>query len=99
MAMKEAALKEGALVTLAIGEHYLSNWQKYCAADWQAYAAKHGYDLIVITEPLDRSPRAMARSPAWQKCLVLSQEFARQYHQIVLLDSDIAINAATAPQT
>src|SRR6185295_11471130 len=45
----------------------------------------------------DRSERAVARSPAWQKCLVLSQEWSGKYRQIISLDCDIAINAAEAP--
>src|SRR5687767_1985790 len=90
-------MNENAIVTLAIGEPYLSNWQKYCAAHWQEYAGKHQFDLIVLTEPLDRSPVALARSPSWQKCLIWGQDFARQYRQLVVLDCDIAINPRLAP--
>jgi hypothetical protein len=90
-------MNENAIVTLAIGEPYLSNWQKYCAAHWQEYAAKHRFDLIVLTEPLDHSPLALARSPSWQKCLIWGQDFARQYRQLVVLDCDIAINPRMAP--
>ena len=90
-------MNRAALVTLAIGQPYLANWQKYCAANWQAYSQKHRFDLHVITEPLDHSPLAASRSPAWQKCLVLSQDFARRYRQVVLLDSDIAINTEFSP--
>jgi hypothetical protein len=87
-----------AMVTLAIGEPYLSHWKKYSAAGWQEYAPKSGYDLIVLTEALDHATLAMARSPAWQKCLVLSQDFAAKYRQVILLDCDIAINTLTAPR-
>src|SRR5688572_19595633 len=90
-------MNETAIASLAIGEPYYSNWQKYCAAGWKAYAAKHQLDLIVITEALDRSPLAAGRSPAWQKCLVAGQEFALKYRQIVLLDCDVAINPRLAP--
>jgi len=81
-------MSESALVTLAVGEPYLSNWKRFCSAQWQAYAARHGLDLIVVTEPFVPSNRSLS----WQKCLVLSQEFAQKYRRIVLLDSDIAIN-------
>src|SRR5262245_7193940 len=77
-----------AYVTLAIGEPHIANWQRYCSASWQSYAARHGLDLIVVTQPFEQS----SRSPAWQKCLVLNQEFAANYRQVVLLDADIAIN-------
>jgi hypothetical protein len=91
-------MPDAAIVTLAIGEPYLSNWQKFCEAHWRTYAARHQFDLFVITEPFDRSASALSRSPAWQKCLVWGQAFARQYRQIILLDSDIAINPRTAPR-
>jgi hypothetical protein len=81
-------MNETAIVTIAIGEPYLSNWTRFCSHDWQTYAARHGLDLIVISQPFEQS----GRSPAWQKCLVLSQEFAAKYRQVVLVDADVAIN-------
>jgi hypothetical protein len=90
-------MTDAAMVALAIGEQYLAYWRRYCEAGWKAYAQKHGYDLYVLTEPLDRSERAAGRSPAWQKCLVLSQEFSAKYKQIISLDCDIVINANEAP--
>lgn len=65
------------IVTIAIGEKYVVSWKKYCQPNWQAYAHKYGYDLICLERPLDLSSRANLRSPAWQKCLVLGQGFAR----------------------
>jgi len=62
-----------------------------------AYAQKHNLDLIVVNDPLDRSQRGLSRSIAWQKCLVLSQDWSAQYQQIVLMDCDIAINHVDAP--
>jgi hypothetical protein len=86
-----------AILTLAIGEKYLADWKRLCQPNWQEYADKHGYDLICIDKPLDNSERAQKRSPAWQKCLILSQDFSANYEQIVWIDSDILINAALAP--
>jgi hypothetical protein len=57
----------------------------------------YGYDLICIDEPLDDSERARKCNPSWQKCLILSQEFARRYERIVWLDADILINTNAAP--
>lgn len=86
-----------ALVTLAIGQSYLDKWQTLCQPNWQKYAERHGYDIICIDVPLDESDRAKSRSPAWQKCLILSQPFAEQYERLVWIDADILINAAIAP--
>ncbi len=64
---------------------------------WERYAQKHGYDIICIDNPLDKSERALSRSPAWQKCLVLSQDFSNKYDRIVWMDCDILINPYFAP--
>jgi len=90
-------MKHAAIVTLTIGEPHRSRWETYARDAWKDYANKCGMDLITVNEPLDRSPRGLSRSLAWQKCLVLSQEWASQYERIVLLDCDIAINPADAP--
>ena len=83
------------LATLAIGKVYEENFNRYCLANWQAYAQKCGYDLKVFTKPLDSSSRAKERSPAWQKCLVFEE--LSSYSQVIWVDSDILINARSAP--
>jgi lipopolysaccharide biosynthesis glycosyltransferase len=88
---------QGAIVTLVLGERFQNLWQTYCEWNWRQYAEKHNLDLIVLTEPLDRSDRAQSRSPSWQKCLILSQEFSQNYSQIIWLDADIVINTRKAP--
>lgn len=80
-----------ALVTLAIGSRYEQRWRRVAAPLWSAYAERHGYDVICLTEPLDDSERARKRSPAWQKCLVLEQPLAAAYDRIVWVDADVAI--------
>lgn len=85
-----------AIVSVVIGAEYQRIWDIMCAANWQAYAARHGYDLIIVTDFLDRSERGLARSPAWQKLLILDQPWAAAYDRIVWIDADIVI-ADTAP--
>ncbi|MCG9886593.1 MAG: hypothetical protein MH825_13700 [Cyanobacteria bacterium] len=81
-----------AIATLAIGETYRDRWVRWCAPLWQAYAQRHGYELICFTQPLDGSDRARSRSPAWQKCLILGQPALRDFERVVWIDSDIAIH-------
>jgi len=81
-----------AIVTFAIGKHYYKRWHKLCEANWRRYAEHHGYDLICIDSPLDKSLRAQSRSAAWQKCLILSDERVKKYDRVVWVDSDILIN-------
>jgi predicted outer membrane lipoprotein len=86
-----------AIVTLAVGARHRSLWNAHCKRNWEIYAARHGYDVICVDEPIDRSPRASARSPTWQKCLILGEPFARRYERIVWMDSDVLINPAAPP--
>jgi len=81
-----------AIVTIAIGKKYQKIFDLYCRDNWQAYCDKFGYDLIVLTEPLDLSERSQKRSPSWQKLLILSQEWSSNYDRIVWIDTDIIIN-------
>jgi hypothetical protein len=88
-----------ALVTLIVGAPCQYAWREVCAPGWRAYANRHGYDIIAIEEPLDRSVRALARSPAWQKCLVLGSPLCGSYDRIVWIDSDIVINPSAPAVT
>ena len=81
-----------AIVTLAIGADYADRFERHCRASWTAYAQRHGFDLVVITDPLDTSERGKSRSPAWQKCLILGAPQVASYDRVVWVDSDICIN-------
>jgi hypothetical protein len=81
-----------AIVTLAIGQNYSERFELLCRKNWSAYAERHGFDIVVIKEPLDLSDRARRRSPAWQKCLVLGLKDLATYERVVWVDSDIVIN-------
>ena len=83
-----------AIVTLAIGAAYDERFERFCRPNWAAYAERHGFDLIVIKDPLDVSERAQTRSPAWQKCLILGAPGMADYERIVWIDSDIILNPA-----
>ena len=85
------------LVTLTIGDKYQRSFEQYLRPSWELYCEKYLIDLVVLDQPLDDSPRASKRSPAWQKLLILSQDWSFQYEQIAWVDSDIAINAHRAP--
>ncbi len=86
-----------ALVTMCLGERYLAQWKKYCHSNWENYAKKHNYDLIIIDNSLDTSEKGKSRPPHWQKCLILNQNFSEKYERIVWIDSDIICNTELAP--
>jgi hypothetical protein len=90
-------MADKALVTLLIGETFTAWWHRWFEASWRAYAHRHEYDIILITNPIDRGPRAQARSPHWQKLLILEVPEVRRYRHVVWIDADILINHHTAP--
>ena len=83
--------RPNALVSLIIGEDYGVVWERACRSSWERYAQIHDFDVIVITSRFNASDR---RSPAWQKCLILSQKWSQLYERIVWIDADIVINVA-----
>ncbi len=83
-----------AIVTLNIGQQYQNSWRNICRKGWQAYCERHDFDLINLDKRLDSSERANKRSPAWQKLLILSQDWSDKYDRIVWVDSDIIVNPA-----
>lgn len=50
-----------AIVTVLVGETYVETWQVLCQPNWQAYADRHGFDLIVIAHLPDMSERGQGR--------------------------------------
>jgi hypothetical protein len=85
-----------AIVTLAVGKKFEILFNRVARSSWEMYCKKFSYDLIVATKLFDTSPRARSRSPAWQKLLILSQEFSSRYDTIIWLDADIIINTDRA---
>lgn len=86
-----------ALVTLLIGDSYRQGWQAHYRSTWAAYAERYGYDIVTIGDWIDSGPTARARSPHWQKCLILEHPDVRGYADVVWLDADVLINHHEAP--
>lgn len=86
-----------ALVTACFGDKYMGMYNEYCKNNWQKYADKHGLDVVVVKDFMDKSSYGMSRPLYWQKLLVLEHEDVRSYDQVVFMDTDIVINVDTAP--
>ena len=95
--MRYSFIMAKCIVTLTMGKKYEDLFNRYARKGWEEYSQKYTMDLKVINVPLDTSQRASNRSPAWQKLLILSQPWSKQYEQIVWIDSDIVINVNTSP--
>jgi hypothetical protein len=84
------------LVTIAIGDKYLQEYNTYFRRSQEAYAQRCGYDFKVITEFLD--PRLQVRDLiSFNKILVCSTPWARQYDFVIFIDADIFISSTAPP--
>jgi hypothetical protein len=83
------------LVTIAIGEQYLDQYNRLFKKSQESYALKHGYDFKVVTDFLDDIRHAHTIS--FNKILVCSQEWSSQYDFIIFVDADILINPDSPP--
>jgi hypothetical protein len=79
------------LVTLAIGENYLREYEALFKNSQQAYAETHGYDFKVVTDYLDPE-HACPGAISFHKILVCSQEWSQAYDFILFVDADILIH-------
>jgi hypothetical protein len=79
------------LVTLAIGDKYVEEYNRLFRKSQEQYAAKHGYDFKVVSEYLDET-RTYKDAISFNKVLVFSQPWSVLYDYIVFVDADILIN-------
>jgi hypothetical protein len=84
------------LVTIAIGEKYLSEYYQLFHKSQKAYAEKYNYDFKVITDFLDKSYQHYS-TISFNKILVCSQEWSANYDMIIFVDADILINPNAPP--
>jgi len=80
-----------AIVTLAVGERCWQPWHNFLAPGWRQWCELHGYRLIVFDQPLDLSPRAQRRSPAWQKLLAMASPKLAGVEKALWIDADVLI--------
>lgn len=79
------------LVTIAVGEKYLEEYNNIFYESQYNYAKKHGYDFKVITDFLDQNIKVLS-TVSFNKILVCNQEWSNDYDFIIFIDADILIN-------
>lgn len=79
------------LVAIAIGEKYLQMYNQLFRKSHENYAKKHGYDFKVVTDFLDKNTQHYS-AISFNKSLVFSQTWSKDYEFIIFIDSDILIN-------
>lgn len=84
------------VVVIVINDNYNEIYSKIFKKSQELYAKKHGYDFKIIRHMLDnRVNHFLACS--FQKILVCSQEWSKNYDYIVSLDADVFINPNAPP--
>ena len=79
------------LVTIAIGDKYLHQYNTIFRKNHEMYAKKHDYDFRVISDFLDKT-LTHVDAITFNKILVCSQPWSNDYDFIIVIDADILIN-------
>lgn len=82
------------LVTLAIGEKYLSIYNTLFRPSHAAYAARHGYDFQVVIDFLSQQHTHQS-TISFHKILVASKNLSYDY--VIFIDADILIHPHAPP--
>jgi hypothetical protein len=85
--MQAAQPKKHAVVTLAIGEKYLAEFNRRFRPYFERYADRIGAELVVIDGFIEKSDK---RAP-WQKLLLFDHPDVRKYDRAMFMDGDIYI--------
>ncbi|MBL6958309.1 MAG: hypothetical protein ISR52_04960 [Rhodospirillales bacterium] len=86
-----------AIVTIAIGDNYIDEFERYVRSGWQKYCNRHGYDLYVLTDLIDKNMDQDKKSLHWQKLIIGLIPDLKDYDYLVWMDTDIIINNNAAP--
>lgn len=88
------------LVTLAIGDQYITLYNKLFRKSHEQYAKRNCYDFMVITDYISQNTTYPVKHPhliSFQKILVCSQIYSNNYDYIIFIDADILINTNAPP--
>ncbi len=86
------------IATIAIGDAYFSDWEKYASSGWVEYCERNGLGLVVFDQELISSEKKEWKKATWQKMLIgeILIKSGIDANNVCYLDSDILINP-TAP--
>jgi len=85
---------KNAIVTIAIGKKYISQWEDYAMKSWKIYCNKYKLNLFVMSEDLISKNHEKWKKPPWQK-LLIADVFKKsnfKIDNICYLDTDILIS-------
>ena len=85
---------ENYIVTIAIGDIYFNNWEKYALPSWEYYCKKFDIGLVIFTTDLISKDDKKWKKANWQK-LLIGEELINnglKVNNICYLDTDIIIS-------
>lgn len=86
------------IVTIALGEKYIAQYNNTFRESQEAYARKNGYDFKVVTDFLETELSGRHTGTiSFQKILVGNEPWSQQYDKIVYLDADVFVNIDAPP--
>jgi hypothetical protein len=87
-------LKHNYIVTIAIGNQYLQDWELYALPSWKLYCERFDIGLIVITNDLISKQDLKWKKATWQKLLIgnMLKTKIKKIENICYLDTDILIS-------
>ncbi len=90
-------MNDKVITTFLCGDSYQALWKQHCEFSWRHYAEKHGYDIILLDQPVRPGENPALRPINWQKLLICGHPRIAAYRDVVFLDADIMINYHRAP--
>jgi hypothetical protein len=84
------------LVTIAIGEKYIQEYNRLFRPSQEAYARRCGYDFKVLTDYIDTRLR-IPDLISLNKILVCSPPWAANYDFVIFVDADVIISKHAPP--
>ncbi len=81
------------LCTIVVGAPYLAAFDRYSRKRFETYAARHGYQAVILTEPVRDLP---GKKFTWQKLCLPDLPWWDTCERVAFLDADILI-ARDAP--
>jgi hypothetical protein len=84
------------MAIICIGNKYLEEFKTLFYPSVAAYAQKHGYEVKIFTDFLDKE-NAYKDAISFQKCLIVSDPSMEKYDRVIVLDADILIEEGSPP--
>ena len=67
---RSAGIENTWIVTTAIGEAYLKNWEEFALPSWMKYCDRNDIGIVAVIDHLIGKDHEYWKKPNWQKLLI-----------------------------